>query len=225
MALAVVGCTADTAPDANPAGQGTTFTPAVSTTVPLATSNAPGQTGTTRSSEEVFCQQPPLAPGADDMVVTVYQICGIGEGSRSRMLAGLQPVERVTAQTDDPLRAAMEALLAGPTSDETAAGFGSWFSSATTSALLDVSISEDGGATIDLDGDTIAGMKNVSTTTGGDYFRGQLYGTVFTLDEVDLVGVSLDGDTSSFCAKMELIPDCTPITRSQWDEIYAQTTE
>jgi hypothetical protein len=115
MALAVVGCTADTAPDANPAGQGTTFTPAVSTTVPLATSNAPGQTGTTRSFEEVFCQQPPLAPGADDMVVTVYQICGVGEGSRSRMLAGLQPVERVTAQTDDPLRAAMEALLAGPT--------------------------------------------------------------------------------------------------------------
>jgi len=39
------------------------------------------------------------------------------------------------------------------------------------------------------------------------------------------VGFSIEGSTSAFCAMMELIPDCTPITRAEWDEVYSQTSE
>jgi len=173
----------------------------------------------------VSCEQLAADQGAEAVLVTIYEVCDAAAGSGNRVLAGLVPVQRVTAAGEDPISTAMEALLAGATAEESAAGFTSWFSSSTADALLEASVDDAGLAMTDLDGDSILGMNNVSTTTGGDFFRGQLYGTAFALEEVSAVGFSIEGSTSAFCAMMELIPDCTPITRAEWDEVYSQTSE
>jgi hypothetical protein len=123
------------------------------------------------------------------------------------------------------LVAALEALLAGPTPEEEAAGFDSSFSSATAQALLEVAVGADGAAVIDLDRESRTGIDNVGTTTAGDYFRGQLYGTVFAFADITTALFSLDGSWSGFCVMMELVPDCVPVTRSQWDALYSQTVE
>lgn len=44
----------------------------------------------------------------------------------------------------------------------------------------------------------IVGLDNVSTTTGGDFFRGHLYGTALAIEAISEVGFSLDGSTSAF---------------------------
>lgn len=68
-------------------------------------------------------------------------------------------------------------------------------------------------AVIDLDAALIGSLNNVSTSTGGAYFRGQLYGTAFANAPVDAVEFRLEGDPAGFCALMELVFDCTPVTR------------
>ena len=201
----------------------TSVAPASSSTTPPPPSTAPDGT-TAPSIGAVTCEPPAPEPGAEGVMVTIYEICDATSGMGDRVLAGLVPVERMSAATVAPLRSALEALLAGPTPEESAAGLSSWFSTSTADTLIGLSLDEGGLAMIDLDGDTIAGIDNVSTTTGGDFFRGQLYGTAFALEEISGVGFSLDGSTSAFCAMMELIPDCTPIARAEWDEILSQTS-
>ena len=215
LALAVIGCTTD-----SPVASATDDTPAATSapTTPSTTSPSP-----TSVPIRETCTPPPVEPTAGQTLIIVYQVCDATQGTDNRVLAGLEPVERVTADSDAPLRAAMEALLAGPTPEESAAGYGSWFSANTADAFLDASVTEDGLAMIDLEGDSILGIPNVSTITGGDLFRGQLYGTAFAIEETRAAGISIDGSTSAFCALMELIPDCTPITRAEWDEIYSDT--
>jgi Sporulation and spore germination len=226
LALTVTGCVGVETTGVSNTTEGmpaTTAASAPSSTTPPPSSTDAAQT-TVTSTGEVSCERPEAEPGSEAVVVTVYETCDIAAGAGNRVLAGLLPLQRATAAGEDPISTAMEALLAGPTAEESAAGFTSWFSSGTADALLDASVDADGLAMIDLDGDSILGMNNVSTTRGGDFFRGQLYGTAFALEEVSEVGFSIDGSTSAFCAMMELIPECTPITRAQWDEIYSQTS-
>lgn len=223
--LSCVGCAGDgRSPSTEAAGIPPTST---ATTLPASTtvSATLALPTSTTASGEIFCDQPAVEPGAGESMFSLYEICSEGQGRGERSLAGLQPVERSVTDIGVPLVAALGALLAGPTPEEEAAGFGSWFSSATAGALLEASVDTNGVAVIDLDADLITGIDNVSTTTGGDYFRGQLYGTVFAFEEVTEVLFSLDGSSSGFCAMMELIPDCVPVSRSQWDEIYWQTVE
>jgi hypothetical protein len=112
----------------------------------------------------------------------------------------------------------------GTTDLETEAGYSSWFSSATADALQSVIIDSQ-AAVVDLDADAMGSLNNVSTSTGGTYFRGQLYGTVFANAAVDSVEFRLDGDRARFCELMELVLDCTPIRRGDWNDIYTQTFE
>ena len=201
----------------------TSVTPAPSSTTLPTPSTAPVET-TAPSIGAATCEQPAAEPDVEGVMVTIYQICDAASGVGDRVLAGLVPVERVSADTGAQLPSALEALLAGPTPGESAAGLTSWFSTSTADALLDASVDDAGVAMVDLDGDSILGMNNVGTTTGGDFFRGQLYGTAFASEEISAVGFSIDGSTTAFCAMMELIPDCTPITRAEWDEILSQTS-
>jgi len=167
------------------------------------------------------CPQSNVEPGGDEQVVLVYLMCDQMTTKENRVLAGLFPVRRIVAQDADILVAAMGALLSGSTEVEENAGYNSWFSSATEGALIAAAI-EDGVAVIDLDAALIGSLNNVSTSTGGAYFRGQLYGTAFSNAPVDAVQFRLDGDRAGFCGLMGLVLDCTPITRSEWNRDYTQ---
>jgi len=170
------------------------------------------------------CPQPGMEPGGGQQVVLLYLTCDQMTTNDNRVLAGLVPVRRIVAQGENALAVAMDALLSGTTDPEETAGYGSFLSSATEDALI-AADTEGTVAVIDLDAALIGSLNNVSTSTGGAYFRGQLYGTAFANAPVDSVEFRLDGDPVSFCALMELVSDCTPITRSEWNRDYTQTFE
>jgi hypothetical protein len=177
------------------------------------------QNGTT---EDGVCPQPATEPSEDQQVVLVYLTCDQMTDDDNRVVAGLVPVRHIVVEDGDTLAASMGALLSGPTNLEETAGYSSWFLPATADALIGADIEGD-AAVIDLDAALTASLNNVSTSTGGAYFRGQLYGTAFANAPVDSVEFQLDGDPARFCALMELISDCTPITRSEWNRDYTQT--
>jgi hypothetical protein len=164
------------------------------------------------------CPQPAKEPAEGQQVVLLYLTCDQMTTNDDRVLAGL------VAQGENALAAALDALLSGTTALEQTAGYSSWLSSATENALITADIDND-AAVIDLDAALIGSVNNVSTSTGGAYFRGQLYGTVFANAPVDAVEFRLDGDPAGFCALMELVTDCTPITRSEWTRVYTQSFE
>lgn len=85
----------------------------------------------------------------------------------NRVLAGLAPVGRAVEVEDDVLPSALEALLGGPTTPETASGYSSGFSAATAGALASVEVTGT-RAIVDLATDPAESLNNVSTSTGGD---------------------------------------------------------
>lgn len=174
------------------------------------------------TSEPVgVCPQPDGEPGETQRVVLLYLICDPMTSDSTRVLAGLVPVGRTIAGDGEVLTVALRALLSGTTANEEAAGYSSWFSPATADALLSVEV-DNNLATINLEAGSIGSLNNVSTSTGGTYFRGQLFGTTFANAAVDSVEFQLDGDPGRFCGLMELVSDCTPITRSEWNQTYTQ---
>jgi hypothetical protein len=178
-----------------------------------------------RTSEPLgSCHQPDGEAGENQTVVLLYLICDAMTSDSTRVLAGLVPVGRTIADDGEVLTVAIRALLSGTTANEEAAGYSSWFSPATADALLSVEV-DNNRATIDLEAGSIGSLNNVSTSTGGTYFRGQLYGTTFANAAVDSVEFRLDGDPARFCGLMELVPNCTPITLGEWNEVYTQAFE
>lgn len=94
-------------------------------------------------------------------------------------------VVAVTRAVDpgDPVRGALEALLAGPTDDEFAAGYGGWFSAATDGMLVDVEV-VDGTAHVVL-ADLREVIPNASTACGSATLLAQLDGTLLAFEHID----------------------------------------
>lgn len=106
------------------------------------------------------------------------------------------PVTRTVA-SDDPLRGALEALLAGPTEDERADGFDGWFS-AETAGLLDSVRVEDRRALVSLAAGLVDRIPNASSSCGSTLLLAQLDHTVTQFPEVDEGWYGLDGDRAEF---------------------------
>jgi len=113
------------------------------------------------------------------------------------------PVERRVSATT-PAQGALEALLAGPTADEQAEGYGGWFSDATAGALRSVSI-EDGVARVDL-ADLRGTIPNASTSCGSAGFLAQLDESLLQFSTVDTTVYALEGDVEAFYEWLQLAP-------------------
>jgi hypothetical protein len=100
------------------------------------------------------------------------------------------------------LRAALDALLAGPTAEEQAAGALSGFSAATAGGVRSVDI-RAGVALVDLRADVLTAMPGVSTSCGSAALFAQLDGTVLQFDGVDRAVYSLAGDVAAFYESLE----------------------
>ena len=98
---------------------------------------------------------------------------------------------------DDALRGALAALLAGPTPQEAAAGYGGWFGEATAGLLLDVRV-EGRIALVDLDPRLPAVIPNAATSCGSTALLASLDATATQFSAVDRARYALDGDRVAF---------------------------
>lgn len=112
------------------------------------------------------------------------------------------PVDR-TVTTPTP-EAALRALLAGPTPAETAAGYGSWFSSATADALLGVTV-RDGVAAVSFR-DLRPIIPNASSSCGSSALLGALDATLRALPGITSARYSFDGDEAAFYEWLQMGP-------------------
>lgn len=125
-----------------------------------------------------------------------------GEGGRVVLVhfhcrEGVVAVPRRVGEGSAVLRAALDALLAGPSGAERDLGLTSWFSGQTAGMVLGVTIA-DGTAVVSFDVD-IAGVTNgASTSAGSQALLDELDLTVFQFPTVERVEYRLGGSCDAF---------------------------
>ncbi len=116
-----------------------------------------------------------------------------------------------------PIEATLNELLAGPTDEERAMGFSSFFSAASASALNSVTL-EAGKLTVDFNDAII--INNASTSTGGMYFLAELQANLFQFPEVAEIEFQINGSCAAFGEWLQ-IGECAIWTRADWDRRVA----
>jgi len=128
------------------------------------------------------------------------------------------PVERpapASADAEDRLAAALEALLEGPTDDEQTFGYDSWFGAETAGMLSDVSVDDDGRAVVDF-ADFSGVIPNASTSAGSQMLLAGLNATVFQFDQVTEIEYRFDGSCDAFWNWLQT--ECQTVTDPAADE-------
>jgi hypothetical protein len=162
-------------------------------------SSTPPPTVTAVSAQ---CQAPALIPGEGQALVSVYFHCD----------EQLAPVLRLVPQgsTEAHARAALEALLEGPTLDEQAAGYTSWFSQRTAGALRVFIANPNRQVIVDLR-DFSAVIPNASSSAGSQALLDQLSATVFQFPEYQSVLFTFEGDCNRFWNWLQM--SCSALQR------------
>jgi putative hemolysin len=105
------------------------------------------------------------------------------------------------------LELAIHELVAGPTGQERAAGYGSWFSTETAGMLQSVEV-DDGVALVSFDASLREVISGASSSCGSANLLAQLDATVGEFDEVDRAIYALDGDVDAFYEWLQMVsPD------------------
>lgn len=120
-------------------------------------------------------------------------------------------VPRSVPATAMPLRAALAEQLRGPTEEEQAAGYSSWFSPATAGMLQRV-VLEDGRAVVDFE-DFRHIIPGASSSAGSQALLGELNATVFQFPEVNKVLYRFTGDCDLFWEWLQRA--CQPVYRAR----------
>ena len=106
------------------------------------------------------------------------------------------PVARQVPE-DAPAFEAVAALLAGPTEEEVAQGYGGWFSADTEALLRSVRVTDDGKAQVDFS-DPRPVIPNASTSCGSAALLAQLDRTLLQFPEIDTTIYSINGSREAF---------------------------
>jgi hypothetical protein len=117
--------------------------------------------------------------------------------------------ERQVDASADPIVAAFESLVAGPTIDEQASGAGSFFSAETT-GMVASAVADDGVLVVNFD-DLRSVIPNASTTCGSMALLAQLTTTAFQFDDVERVRYEIDGSCDTFAGWLQR--ECMEYTR------------
>lgn len=134
-------------------------------------------------------RSPRPRPSVGQMEAKAYFGCGADDGA-------LRPVYRLVPQSAAVLRAALGALLAGPTKAEHDASLRSWFSPTTAAMLRSVRIA-GGHAVVDF-GDLRRVIPNASASAGSSQLLAQLDATVFQFRTVETVEYRIEGSCEEF---------------------------
>ena len=157
-------------------------------------------------SEVADCATTDPASTASPGAVLVFFTC---DASPTRAVV---PVQRETsaAGVEDRLATAIEALLAGPTPDEEAAGLRSWFSAQTADRLERVSVDEAGHAIVQF-ADFSDAIPNASTAGGRQQLLAELRSTILQFQEVEAAELWFDGSCQAFWQWLQSV--CTVLRR------------
>ena len=117
--------------------------------------------------------------------------------------------ERQIGASADPIVAAFESLVAGPTIDEEASGAGSFFSAETTGMVASAAVN-DGVLVVDFD-DLRSVIPNASTTCGSMALLAQLNTTAFQFDDVERVRYEIEASCDTFAGWLQR--ECMEYTR------------
>lgn len=183
LMLLLGACAGGTTPPTSSASTSTTAGPVPTTSPPVSTTTSTG------SLVMVFY--------STDSSTTCAEVAGF---------------ERVIPSDDDPIRAAFEQLLTGPTAAEAATGVWSWFGPATVGLLEEVTLAA-GRLTLDF-ANFATVIPNASSSCGSAALLAQLTATAFQFDEVDSVAFSFDGDCAAFGEFLQM--GCVEIDRVDW---------
>lgn len=171
-------------------GSDTTFAATTRTTTAPVTTSAPSTTSSV----------------VEQVVVVFF---GIESPVTCSKVAGY---ERFIPPDADPIRAAFEELLEGPSEEEASDEVWSWFSEATAGMLRDVSLTDD-RLTVDF-ADFSAVIPNASSSCGSAALLAQLTATALQFGQVNHVAYSFEGSCQTFGEFLQM--GCVEITRSAW---------
>lgn len=214
-ALVAAGCTADgNGEDDPPATEPEQTAPSADADSPAPSGDGDSEPDGSDADDDPAASQPfddepagdppaddeaALEPDAEERVVQLYQT-----SEERGEIDDVFPVER-TVPTPDVLQGALDELLAGPTADEEADGYRSFFSDDTAEMLADVRL-DDGVARVDFDADLRDALPNAGTSTGALTLLAQLDGTAEQFATVDEAIYSLDGDVDAFYGWLQMVP-------------------
>lgn len=117
--------------------------------------------------------------------------------------------ERQIDASVDPIVAAFESLVAGPTRDEEASGAGSFFSAETT-GMVASAIVNDGVLVVNFD-DLRSVIPNASTSCGSMALLAQLSTTAFQFDDVERARYEIEASCTTFAQWLQR--ECMEYTR------------
>jgi len=147
-----------------------------------------------RECEEwAYYQRGVCEPGSGQAMATVELY--FGNEALGDPCGEVFPVAR-QVPADDLAFEAVAALLAGPTPDERAQGYGGWFSAETEGLLRSVGVT-DGTVRVDF-ADLRPVIPNASTSCGSAALRAQLDRTVLQFPEIDTAIYSINGSPEVF---------------------------
>ncbi len=150
-------------------------------------------------------------PG-DETVTVYYNSEGLGEGDAACSMVA--PVRRSVPASPDPVETALVQLFQGPTIQERAAGYYSWFSSETSPALRSVAVTDD---TVYVDLEDIRGVvPGASSSCGSESFLAQIEETLWHVLPEHRIVLAIEGDPRVFYEWMEMACDetndfCEPV--------------
>jgi hypothetical protein len=121
-------------------------------------------------------------------------------------------VQRPVPDGSPELEAALAWLVRGPTAEESAAGFWSWFSAETAGSIRSVEVEASGRVVVDFH-DLRPLIPNASTSTGSRILLTELNGTIFQFAEVEAVEYRMEGSCALFWEWLQA--DCSMVSRPE----------
>jgi hypothetical protein len=185
-----------------------------STTTPEIVVVDPDTTAPTEATAPARCerQQPEAAPG--QMVLRIFMACGDLE-----LPSNSTYVYRSVDASSALLTNTLEQLVAGPTDEERADGFRSFWSAETADAINSVQLA-DGAVQVNF-GSPVTAIRGADDEPARSFLLADIYTSLFQYERVRSVELRLGNDCDAF---FDLLGQegCTIVDRGGWEAQLAQ---
>lgn len=169
---------------------------------------APQPTPAAQDTSSAACTSAPTQANGKSGEISLFYTCS-GDVLPSSPRAVLREIPSSEAQ----VKAALEELVKGPTAEEQAQGFSSFFSNQTAGMVKSVTVTDEGRAVVDF-ADVRDKMPNASTSAGSGQLIQELSKTIFQFDQIKEVEFRFDGSCDAFFHWLQ--SDCHAISAADY---------